>query len=246
MTSAAAAPALKEILNAERFRHVAKEAAAVYPRFASAAFLAHALPGLDDLTLMQRLRRMTESLHGALPADYKKATSILRQLAPRIDHGFVTLVLPDYVGRYGQEDFDTSMEALKFFTAFGSSEFAVREFLRREPARTLAVMKTWSLDSSEHVRRLASEGSRPRLPWSFRLDALMADPNLAARGILQKSQHGALGETIIIGSHIRLDGAIPDLPRPSPLLGEHTDEVLQELGLTEDEVGMLYVEEILA
>jgi 3-methyladenine DNA glycosylase AlkC len=89
-------------------------------------------------------------------------------------------VLPDYVGLYGKDDFDTSMEALKIFTAFGSSEFAVREFLRADPRRTLAVMQAWSLDESEHVRRLASEGSRPRLPWSFRLDALMADPELAA------------------------------------------------------------------
>ncbi|MGH8833129.1 MAG: DNA alkylation repair protein [Polaromonas sp.] len=180
MTSTAAAPALKEILNADRFRHVAEETAMVYPRFDSAAFLAHALPGLDDLTLMQRLRRMTESLHAALPADYKKTITVLRKLAPRINRSFVTLVLPDYVGLYGHDDFDTSMEALKFFTAFGTSEFAVREFLRTDPARALAVMQAWSQDKSEHVRRLASEGSRPRLPWSFRLDALMADPELAA------------------------------------------------------------------
>ena len=163
-TTAAPAPALKEIFDASRFRHVAEEAAAVYPRFDSAAFLAHALPGLDDLTLMQRLRRMTESLHSALPADYPKTLAILRKLAPRINSGFVTLVLPDYVGLYGKDNFDTSMEALKIFTAFGSSEFAVREFLRADPRRALAVMQAWSLDGSEHVRRLASEGSRPRKP----------------------------------------------------------------------------------
>ena len=179
-SSTSPAPALKEIFNAERFHHVAEEAAAVYPHFSTAAFLACALPGLDGLTLMQRLRRMTESLHSVLPTDYRKAIGVLRTLAPRINHGFVTLALPDYVGLYGHDDFDTSMDALKFFTGFGSSEFAVREFIRRDPARTLAVMQAWSLDGSEQVRRLASEGSRPRLPWSFRLDALMADPELAA------------------------------------------------------------------
>ncbi|UUZ63330.1 DNA alkylation repair protein [Polaromonas sp. P1-6] len=173
-------PALKEIFDANRFRHVAAETTAVYPRFDTARFLALSLPGLDTLTLMQRLRRMTESLHATLPSDYKKTIGILRKLAPRINRGFVTLVLPDYVGLHGQDDFDTSMEALKFFTAFGSSEFAVREFLRRDPARTLAVMQAWSRDESEHVRRLASEGCRPRLPWSFRLEALMAEPALAA------------------------------------------------------------------
>lgn len=173
-------PALKEIFDANRFRHVAAETTAVYPRFDTARFLALSLPGLDALTLMQRLRRMTESLHATLPSDYQKTIGILRKLAPRINRGFVTLVLPDYVGLHGQDDFDTSMEALKFFTAFGSSEFAVREFLRRDPARTLAVMQAWSRDESEHVRRLASEGCRPRLPWSFRLEALMAEPALAA------------------------------------------------------------------
>lgn len=72
------------------------------------------------------------------------------------------------------------MQALAFFTTFGSAEFAIREFLRRDPQRTLAVMETWSRDDNEHLRRLASEGSRPRLPWSFHLDALIADPTLAA------------------------------------------------------------------
>jgi 3-methyladenine DNA glycosylase AlkC len=71
------------------------------------------------------------------------------------------------------------MEALKFFTAFGSSEFAVREFLRRDLPRALGIMTAWARDENEHVRRLASEGSRPRLPWSFRLDALVADPSPA-------------------------------------------------------------------
>jgi 3-methyladenine DNA glycosylase AlkC len=174
------APALKDIFDRARLRHIAAQVAAVYPRFDDKRFLSLALAGLDELSLMQRLRRTSECLHATLPGDYRKAIAILRELAPRINNSFVTLVLPDYVGLYGRDDFDASMEALKFFTAFGTSEFAVREFIRQDPQRTLAVMKTWAEDESEHVRRLASEGSRPRLPWSFRLDALMAEPELAA------------------------------------------------------------------
>ena len=90
------------------------------------------------------------------------------------------LALPDFVGRHGTEDFDFSMQALRFFTAFGSSEFGVREFLRRDPERALAIMESWSREGDEHVRRLASEGSRPRLPWSFRLEAIVKDPSLTA------------------------------------------------------------------
>jgi 3-methyladenine DNA glycosylase AlkC len=171
------APALKEMFNAARFRSVAKEAAALYPAFDTKRFLAQSLANLDDLTLTQRLRRMTESMRDSLPQNYRRALAILRKLAPRIDRGFTSLFLPDFVGLYGLDDFETSMEALRYFTAFGSSEFAIREFLRRDLRRTLGVMETWSRDPSEDVRRLASEGCRPRLPWSFHLEALIADPS---------------------------------------------------------------------
>jgi 3-methyladenine DNA glycosylase AlkC len=172
----APAPALKDWFDAARFRQVGRELKDIHPEFDTKAYLRHALRDLDNLTLMQRLRRMTEGLHEGLPAKYEASLEILRELAPRIDHSFVTLVLPDYVGVYGQEHFRASMAALKEFTVYGSSEFAIREFLRRDLTRTLKVMELWSHDEHEAVRRLASEGSRPRLPWSFRLEALVKDP----------------------------------------------------------------------
>ncbi len=173
------APALKEMFDAARFRSVAAEVKAIHPAFDEAKFLSLALAGLEDLSLMQRLRRMTECLHATLPADFAKAVRVLRKLVPRINKGFITLVCPDYVGLYGREQFDLSMDSLKFFTAYGSSEFAIREFLRLDLPRALAIMETWTQDASEHVRRLASEGTRPRLPWSFRLEPLIADPTPA-------------------------------------------------------------------
>lgn len=183
----AAAPALKDWFDKNRYRAIAKELRAVYPQADEKRFLAIALPGLEDLTLLQRLRRMSESLRSVLPDDFRKALTVLRKLAPRIRHNFVSLVLPDYVALYGLDHFDVSMEALRFFTSFGSSEFAVRHFLKADMPRALAIMEQWSLDENEHTRRLASEGSRPRLPWSFRLDALIADPTPTKR-ILQYLQ----------------------------------------------------------
>lgn len=171
------APALKEIFNHARLRDIAAQTAAVHPGFDSARFLAASAEGLDALSLMARLRRVSVCLHDGLPSDLAPALAILRRLAPRLDNRFVTLILPEYVAMYGLEDFDLSMEALRFFTPFGSAEFAVRPFLRQDLARGLALMERWSRDDNEHVRRLASEGSRPRLPWSFRLDALRADPS---------------------------------------------------------------------
>ena len=172
-------PQLKDWFDAARFQNVAGHLAEIHRGFDRKKFLKLALSGLDELSLLQRMRRMTVSTHEALPADYPNTLDVLRELAPRIDHSFVTLFLPDYAGLYGQDHFEESMEALKFFTSFGSSEFAIREFLKRDLKRTLKVMRQWSRDSNEHVRRLASEGCRPRLPWSFRLEALIADPSPA-------------------------------------------------------------------
>ncbi|MEI2414731.1 DNA alkylation repair protein [Orrella sp. JC864] len=175
------APALKEIFNAERLRHIAEQTAAVHAGFDRRRFLRLAGQDLDALSLMQRLRRVSQALHACLPDDYPRALEILQALAPRLNHRFVTLVLPDYVACHGLHDFDLSMQALRFFTPFGTSEYGVRPFLRQDLPRALAHLHAWTQDDDEHVRRLASEGARPRLPWSFHLDALRRDPAPAAQ-----------------------------------------------------------------
>jgi 3-methyladenine DNA glycosylase AlkC len=180
MAADQSSPALKEIFNAERLQHIATEMTAVYPAFDAKAFLKLANTGLAELSVMQRMARVSECLHAVLPLGYEASLEVLRALAPRLNSGFVSMCLPHYVATYGAERFELSMDALKYFTAFGSSEFAIRHFLRRDIERTLKLMHDWSLDDNEHVRRLASEGSRPRLPWSFRLEQIQADPRLAA------------------------------------------------------------------
>ncbi|MDR0352907.1 MAG: DNA alkylation repair protein [Opitutaceae bacterium] len=197
--------ALKDTLfDAGRFRLVAREAARLAPRFDAEKFLALSLDGLDRLSLMQRLRRMTEALHATLPQDFRKALGLLKKLAPRLGPGFAALAWPDFVAHHGhgRGDFEVSMEALKFFTPFGSSEFAVREFLRRDLRRTLAVMETWSRDEDEAVRRLASEGCRPRLPWAFRLDALVADPSPVAPILENLRSDPSLYVRKSVGNHL--------------------------------------------
>ena len=166
-------PALKEIFNVERLEHIATEMTAVYPGFDAKAFLTLSQSGLADLSVMQRLARVSECLHAVLPLDYQGSLEVLRALAPRLNSGFVSMCLPHYVARYGAHAFEQSMDALKYFTAFGSSEFAIRHFLRSDLEGSLELMHDWSLDDNEHVRRLASEGCRPRLPWSFRLLSLI-------------------------------------------------------------------------
>jgi 3-methyladenine DNA glycosylase AlkC len=180
MATDQSSPALKEIFNAERLQHIATEMTAVYPAFNAKAFLKMANDGLAQLSIMQRMARVSECLHAVLPLSYEQTLEVLYALAPRLNSGFVSTSLPHYVATYGADQFELSMDALKYFTAFGSSEFAIRHFLRRDIKPTLALMHDWSLDANEHVRRLASEGSRPRLPWSFRLEQIQSDPTLAA------------------------------------------------------------------
>lgn len=174
-------PALKEMYNPARYRQIAGLLAEAQPGFDHQLFLAVATTGLAELTLLQRVRRTTEACRAALPSDYLEALRVLTRLAPNVGHNFVGIFLPDFVGQYGHAHFEESMAALKFLTPFSSAEFAIREFLKRDLRRTLAVMERWSRDENEHVRRLACEGCRPRLPWSFQLAALIADPSPAAQ-----------------------------------------------------------------
>ena len=61
------------------------------------------------------------------------------------------------------------MKYLMVFTPYSSSEFAVRPFIQRYPLKTMKQLMEWTESNDEHIRRLASEGSRPRLPWGAKL-----------------------------------------------------------------------------
>lgn len=167
---------LKEMFNVAFYKHLASEFEKVYPPFNASKFVKGITENLKDLSLNQRLRNTSLYLKKYLPKDYTKSIEFMFQVIPAMKSGYTTLVFPDYVGLFGQNDFDLSMKALKYFTSFGSSEFAIREFLKRDFDKTLGVMLTWSEDVNPHVRRLSSEGSRPRLPWSFKLDEVIRHP----------------------------------------------------------------------
>ena len=131
----------------------------------------------DQLELKQRMRHTTQTLHKFFPGDYRAALKILRQIIIELEqHSFEKTIFPDYVELYGLDDWDASLPALETFTQHMSAEFAVRPFILKDQDRMMAQMLVWSQHESEHVRRLASEGSRPRLPWAIALPALKADP----------------------------------------------------------------------
>lgn len=182
MTTQTHAP-LKDSMGPAQLRELSAVLQSICARFDTGRFLSTALDGLETLTLMKRVRRASDAVAAGahdLPGGYEGVLALLMEAAPRLGNGFMSLVAPDYVGQHGRQAFERSMDALKFFTPFGTSEFAVREFLRDDLPRALEIMTAWSRHPNDAVRRLASEGTRPRLPWSFRLGALEASPALAA------------------------------------------------------------------
>lgn len=124
------------------------------------------------------------------------------RVIPKMRRGYTSLVFPDFVSLYGHDHFDLSMAALKYFTTFGSSEFAIREFLKRDFNGTIGVVKMWSLDKDPHVRRLSSEGSRPRLPWSFKLDEVIKNPGSTAVILENLKNDGELYVRKSVANHL--------------------------------------------
>jgi 3-methyladenine DNA glycosylase AlkC len=132
----------------------------------------------EQLTLKERMRKITLSLGTCLPVSYAEAIDILLVVNESCT-GFPYLILPDFVEVFGQgaEDWELSMKALEKFTPHSSAEFAVRPFIIHDPERMMKQMLVWSQSSNEHVRRLSSEGCRPRLPWGQALALFKKDPS---------------------------------------------------------------------
>ncbi|HLP09614.1 MAG TPA: DNA alkylation repair protein, partial [Opitutaceae bacterium] len=91
--------------------------------------------------------------------------------------GWAVWSMGEYVARHGLDHVPRALACLHALTQRFSAEFAIRPFLQRHPATTLRALEKWTRDPSAHVRRLVSEGSRPRLPWGLRLQAFVADPS---------------------------------------------------------------------
>lgn len=171
---------LKEMFGHTFYDKLAGAIASVYPAFASKQFVGDVTRDIDALSLNQRMRKTSLILYRYLPENYSQAIGILKEVVPQLNRGYTTLVFPDFVSQYGLSHFQESLDALKYFTAFGSSEFAIRVFLLKDFERTLRTMEKWSTDKNFHVRRLSSEGSRPRLPWSFKLDHVIKSPGITS------------------------------------------------------------------
>ncbi len=172
--------ALKDSLYSPAFiDDLGKALIAVYPPFDESRYHQQVYAGQwSGRALKQRTRHITTVVHDLLPSDYRDALDVLRAVAPLLSHhSYAPIFMPDFVEVYGLDDWEASLPALAYFTQFSSSEFSVRPFIVRDPPRMMVQMLKWAGDANHHVRRLASEGCRPRLPWGMALQAFKQDPS---------------------------------------------------------------------
>ena len=153
-------------------------------------FLKLALNDLSSLGLNERINQVKAALKICLPSDFEKAAKVLvGALGPKLSqesldgidltspHGFIVLASCEYVASFGQESFSVSMWALEEMTQRFSAEGAIRSFITNHPENTFTQLKKWMTHDSVHVRRLVSEGTRPRLPLFSRLPEFVKDPS---------------------------------------------------------------------
>ena len=181
---------IKNMLNAESLRNFASAIKSVYEPFPVDEFVISVMDGTwEGLELKARGRQVTINLKKYLPENYADCIAVFDKvvvkLFPSKDSGnhspgfyFLGMSFNDFIEVFGQEEkhWDLSVSALGRYTQYWSAEFAVRPFIINNEERMMAQMLAWSKHENEHVRRLASEGSRPALPWAMALPKFKKDP----------------------------------------------------------------------
>ncbi len=169
--------------NADSLHQFALRVNAVSPLFQPDDFVREIMDETwAELGLKACMRKITIQLGKYLPTAYEQALRVLDQVAagyPAGYHDNALLYFPDFVEVFGQDvrHWDISIAALERYTALSTSEFAVRPFLLNHAERMMAQMLAWTDHENEHVRRLASEGCRPALPWAQALPDFKKDPS---------------------------------------------------------------------
>jgi 3-methyladenine DNA glycosylase AlkC len=193
------------VLNETAVQAVAKEIQAVWPAFEGAKFSQAAAANLEGKAIKERAQQIADQLAVYLPKKFAKAGKLLTMSlgsplqSTTGEHvsGFRYMPYGQYISQHGLAAADLPIAAAFMYamTQRFTAEFAIRPFLKKYPQEMLGYLQAWVQDESEHVRRLVSEGTRPRLPWAERvkvydadytpiialLEQLHADPSLYVR-----------------------------------------------------------------
>lgn len=175
--------ALKDIYSPIFYEKLSNTLLQTVPSFDKKQFVSQIFDDtFEQKELKDRMRHTTRVLHNFMPKDFGEAAVVLEKTIEHLrennfgEDSLAFIFFPDYIETYGLEDYKNSVKALEFVTQFITCEFAVRPFIIKYGSTMLDQMKLWSLHESHKVRRLASEGSRPRLPWAMGLPELKKNP----------------------------------------------------------------------
>ena len=149
-----------------------------WPEFPLQAWSDAATSGLEQLELMARSAHLARALTLCLPLPFPEAAAVLgRALESPTFTGWMVLPCGQFVAQQGIDHPDVALPLLAGLTRRSSSEFPIRPFIERHPESTFRYLHQWTGHPDEHVRRLVSEGTRPRLPWAPVLRGLIDDPS---------------------------------------------------------------------
>ncbi|HEX2027194.1 MAG TPA: hypothetical protein VHF25_04265 [Nitriliruptorales bacterium] len=167
----------KDEISVELARRLSRELSRAWPAFPQRRFTQGLGEALEPLALLARVELLTDRLVETLPDDFVSAAGVLRRALESPEFtGWMALPCGYFVARAGIDHPQVALPLLAGLTPRWSSEGPIRAFLQRHPDETYDHLRRWVRDPDEHVRRLVSEGTRPRLPWAPRLRGLVADP----------------------------------------------------------------------
>ncbi|WP_241028236.1 hypothetical protein [Streptomyces verrucosisporus] len=175
---------LKRYFNGEAAHLIGGRIRAVYPGFDIEGYAAETERRVPGKELKERVLVLAEGLRTRLPGDYPGAVSVL--LAPLGDElaegegvfntSWFLMPVARFVEEYGPEHPELSLGAIEEITRRHTGEYAIRPYIERHRGQVMERIVRWARSPSHNVRRLASGGVRPRLPWARTLDVFVKDP----------------------------------------------------------------------
>lgn len=234
---------LSRLIGRRSVELLAESMVAVLPTFDASRFMRLALRGLSKFGLMERAAQVAQALAAELPTDFDEAAGVLvSSFGPELEATEGTGLAPffylphsQFSSRHGGGSVESGMRACYELTKRFTAEFCIRPFLVNRQDETLQFLETWTTDTNPHVRRLVSEGARPRLPWGIRLKAFQVDP-LPTIALLEK-----LKDDPVPYVYRSVANHLGDILKDNPSVGfatcERWIEEVSSMGLDSEQAG---------
>lgn len=221
---------MKNGLAEPAIKRIAFALSKVLTNFSRDSFIASSLVNIEQLELKERVQHLIKVIHSFMPNNFPQAAKLLIEVKSHWDYGekedalssFAAWPIIDYIAEFGLEHPRESLIALKELTELFSAEFAIRPFIINHAEYCHQQFELWVDDNSEHVRRLVSEGTRPRLPWGIQLKQFISDPNANIPLLSQLHQDDSLYVRRSVANHLN------DIAKDNPNVVINTCKLWQE------------------